>query len=135
MDIKRKITSLIDDICNGRFEVGDRIDGVFVGSKKKLIDSILFSKKASYMAVVSFPLAIPQDANRLIENTPPIGVFGEAGYIFKITSDTVKSVAKFTASLESIDSIYVFTEEFGLMFYANDDLEDVTITLKMLSLV
>lgn len=132
MKIPEEIIGLAMDISQGRDEISNRVDGVYVGDKERLINKLLFHARCRYVLVNSFPPALPRELNKVLELLPLVTRYRDAGFLFDLERGGRKEVSVFILSMETTDSIYIFSHTLDCLFYADDDLEDVTISLSVI---
>ena len=120
-----KIIVLIEKIEKGLIEITNKIDGSFIGDKNNFLE-VIFQKRFKYLFIQTFKdkdlisLSLPK---KEYKNNLMFFVANEKerGILFQ-------NIEKF----KYIESIYIFDNELNCVFYANDNLEDVTLTLEFL---
>nr|VFK54296.1 MAG: hypothetical protein BECKTUN1418F_GA0071002_104011 [Candidatus Kentron sp. TUN]VFK56274.1 MAG: hypothetical protein BECKTUN1418E_GA0071001_103911 [Candidatus Kentron sp. TUN] len=129
MNISRSILDSRSAISEGKKEITNRIDGIYIGDREEIIRKVLTCAESRYILIESFESAIPETAWILLESLPLIDKSGEYGFIFDLGRGNKEDVVRFALHMEIIDSMFVFSNNLDCIFCANDDLEDVTVSL------
>nr|VFK41579.1 MAG: hypothetical protein BECKTC1821E_GA0114239_101220 [Candidatus Kentron sp. TC] len=65
MNISRNILDLKNDISDGKKEIVNRIDGVYIGDREAIIRKALTCAESRYILIESFESAIPEAARKI----------------------------------------------------------------------
>jgi len=120
-----KIIVLIEKIEKGLIEIKNRIDGSFIGDKNNFLE-VIFQKRFKYLFIQTF-----RDKN-LISLSLPKKEY-KNNLMFFVANEKERDILfQNIEKFKYIESIYIFDNELNCVFYANDNLEDVTLTLEFL---
>ena len=118
------LKSNIIAIENGDVEMPDRIDGIFIGKKEKLFRYILKENSIRYVIFKSFLKAM-KDITKYIS---PVSEQEKDVFFIDLAKEK-NNVLKILLEVECFDYIFFFNDKDKCIFYANDNLEDVTIII------
>lgn len=125
------LLNTISSIENGQISLPNRIDGTFFGSKTDILNNILNNKKVCYIVI-----EIPKNAiSGISKDLKTIQYcYNNDNNIFFSKNDLERiTLTNNLTNILYIESIYLFDIEKKCILYANDNLEDITITLEFLN--
>jgi len=120
------IKRLIEKIEKGLIEIKDRIDGNFIGDKNNFL-KVIFQKRFKYLFIQTF-----KDKD-LIKLSLPKKEYKNDLIFFIVNENEKEILFQNIEKFKYIESIYIFDNDLNCVFYANDNLEDVTLTLEFLN--
>jgi hypothetical protein len=118
--VKKNIIS----IDNGDIEMPNRIDGIFIGNKKNLFDFILRKSSVRYVVFKTFLSAIEEIKNDI----SPVNEKEKDTFFIDLNEEN-HDIINILFKIEHFDYAFFFDKNNKCLFYANDDLEDVTIII------
>jgi hypothetical protein len=120
-----KIINIKNNIENGHLVLANRFDGEYFGDKIKLLDSLFKNEKTTYVYIEIYN-------NNLDFKLKPIKITNDKLKFFIDNKNDMETFKKYLKYIEYIDNIYVFDVDLNCIFYANDNLEDVTFTIGLI---
>ncbi len=121
-----KIINIKNDIENGHLALANRFDGEYFGDKIKLLKSLFKNEKIVYVYIEIYN-------NNLDFKLKAIEITNNKLIFFIDNKNDIETFKKYLKHIEYIDNMYTFDVDLNCIFYANDNLEDVTFTLGLLN--
>ncbi len=118
--LKTKIFS----IENGNTKISNRIDGIFVGEKRTLLNFMLRQNSVRYVVFKSFLNAMEE----INIDISPVNEKETTTFFIDLNEDK-HDLNNSLYKIKCFDYAYFFDESSQCIFYANDDLEDVTMII------
>ena len=115
---------IIISIENGDVKIQNRIDGVFIGNKENLFNYVLKQNSVRYVVFKSFLNAIRDIKNDI----SPVNSKEKDTFLIDLNEKN-NDIFNLFPKIECFDYVFFFDGNNKCLFYANDNLEDVTIII------